>query len=603
MADIENLKHEEYDSDSEEVAATAKATPEQCTLRDSGNILDPHPVVHGTDRPKFEAEETDPDDPDTFPWLNIAMKKLGLVLKIGAFILLVVYLLAAFIIDFNRALALFVITTLVVVYHIYWFWAQKNEELMEKGEDLIVQYMKKVDTEKKAAFTYIGVLVVAMAIIIAATVRDVRNFVSLFGMLVFLGLTWLFSWKPRAVKMRPVVGALFMQFIFGFLVMRTSWGYAAVNFVSNIFNTLLGFTTAGSSMVFNWLTDGSLWGRPFQLAPDADGNDMGSYTLSPPFFFNVLPSIIFFSALMCVGYYIRALPWMVKKVGYFLGIFLGTSASESLSAAGNIFVGQTEAPLLVKPFIANMTDSELHAIMTGGFATIAGSVLGLFISLGIPGVDLIAASVMSAPAGLAVSKIALPETEDSATATGKKGAYHIPESGDKNVVHAATQGAVIGTQLVINIAGMLIAFLALIEMLDQLIIFLGSRVDLDINFETICGIIFYPVAWLMGVDVADCRQIANLLGIKIFANELIAYEQLVQIQGQISERSYHIASYALCGFSNIGSVGIQLGGLTPMAPNKGPALAKLVVSALIAGNTACLLTACIAGIFYEEKSS
>jgi len=289
--------------------------------------------------------------------------------------------------------------------------------------------------------------------------------------------------------------------------------------------------------------------------------------------------------------------------GYFLGIFLGTSASESLSAAGNIFVGQTEAPLLVKPFIANMTDSELHAIMTGGFATIAGSVLGLFISLGIPGVDLIAASVMSAPAGLAVSKIALPETEDSATATGKKGAYHIPESGDKNVVHAATQGAVIGTQLVINIAGMLIAFLALIEMLDQLIIFLGSRVDLDINFETICGIIFYPVAWLMGVDVADCRQIANLLGIKIFANELIAYEQLVQIQGQISERSYHIASYALCGFSNIGSVGIQLGGLTPMAPNKGPALAKLVVSALIAGNTACLLTACIAGIFYEEKSS
>merc|ERR1712048_119562 len=192
----------------------------------------------------------DPDDPDTFPWLNIAMKKLGLVLK-----------------------------TLVVVYHIYWFWAQKNEELMEKGEDLIVQYMKKVDTEKKAAFTYIGGVVLAMAIIIAATARDVRNFVSLFGMLVFLGLTWLFSWKPRAVKMRPVVGALFMQFIFGFIVMRTSWGYAAVNFVSNISNTLLSFTTAGSSFVFDWLTDGSLLGRPFQLAPDADGNDMGSYTL------------------------------------------------------------------------------------------------------------------------------------------------------------------------------------------------------------------------------------------------------------------------------------------------------------------------------------
>ena len=209
---------------------------------------------------------------------------------------------------------------------------------------------------------------------------------------------------------------------------------------------------------------------------------------------------------------------------------------------------------------------------------------------------------MSAPAGLAVSKIAFPETEDSATATGKKGAYHIPDSGDKNVVHAASQGAVIGTQLMLNIAGNLIAFLAIIEMLDQLIMYLGSRVDIDISFAIICEILFYPLAWLMGVDAADCRQIANLLGLKIFANELIAYGQLVAIKSEISSRSYHIASYALCGFSNLGSVGIQLGGLTPLAPKKGPALAKLVLSALIAGNTACLLTACIAGIFYEEES-
>lgn len=210
---------------------------------------------------------------------------------------------------------------------------------------------------------------------------------------------------------------------------------------------------------------------------------------------------------------------------------------------------------------------------------------------------------MSAPAALAISKIAYPETEESPTATGKKGSYHIPDSGDTNVVHAATQGAVIGTQLMLNIAGNLIAFLAIIEMLDQLIMYLGERVDIEISFTIICSIVFYPVAWLMGIDSADCRQIAEVLGLKLFANEFVAYGVLASIQSEISPRSYYIASYALCGFSNFGSIGIQLGGLTPLAPNKGGSLAKLVFSAMIAGNTACLMTACIAGIFYEENSS
>ncbi len=247
-----------------------------------------------------------------------------------------------------------------------------------------------------------------------------------------------------------------------------------------------------------------------------------------------------------------------------------------------------------------MTESELHAVMTGGFATIAGSVFGLYISFGIDGVALLAASIMSAPAALAVSKIAYPETEVSATATGKKGAYQIPPSNETNVVHAATQGAVIGTQLMLNIAGNLIAFLAIIQMLDQLLIYLGQRVDIEISFTIVCEILFYPVAWLMGIDGQDCRAVANVLGIKIFANEFVAYGVLAEIRSTISERSYYITSYALCGFSNFGSIGIQLGGLTPLAPNQAASLAKLVFSAMIAGNTACLITACIAGIFYEE---
>lgn len=209
---------------------------------------------------------------------------------------------------------------------------------------------------------------------------------------------------------------------------------------------------------------------------------------------------------------------------------------------------------------------------------------------------------MSAPAALAISKIAYPETEESPTATGKKGAYHIPDSGDTNIVHAATNGAVIGTQLMLNIAGNLIAFLAIIEMLDQLLIYLGTRVDIDISFTIVCEILFYPVAWLMGIDAADCRAVAEVLGLKIFANEFVAYGVLAspEVRNSISERSFYIASYALCGFSNFGSIGIQLGGLTPLAPKRAGSLAKLVFSAMIAGNTACLMTACIAGIFYEE---
>jgi nucleoside transporter len=286
-------------------------------------------------------------------------------------------------------------------------------------------------------------------------------------------------------------------------------------------------------------------------------------------------------------------------------------------------------PLHSKPFIPEMTESELHAIMTGGFATIAGSVFGVYISFGktekVPcrlycvsqiiltqtlsflclstGIDanaLLAASVMSAPAALAVSKIAFPETEDSPTSMGKKGAYEIPPSGDANVVHAATNGAVVGTQLMLNIAGNLVAFLAIIAMLDALLAYLGDRVDVTVSFNIVCEYLFYPVAWLMGVDQEDCSEVAILIGLKIFANEFVAYERLAfTVRGTISERSYYIASFALCGFSNFGSIGVQLGGLTPMAPNQGKSLAKLVFSAMVAGNTACFMTACIAGIFYE----
>lgn len=520
------------------------------------------------------------------------------VLKYLCALLLVAYLFAAFIIDFHRAIALFVCTVLVLVWHIWVYFAKRNEASIDAVEEKIASLLAKTDSDRKHAIWTSLFLISIMSTIMAVEIRQVQSLVSLLGLLVFLGLTWMTSWKPGHVQLRPVLFSVFVQFIFGYIVIRTSWGLAAMQFLGSIFVTVLGYTNAGSSFVFGFLTDASLWGTPFQLV---NGD---SYTLGPPFFFSVLPTIIFVSALMSVGYYVGLLPWCVKRIGWLLGLILGTSASESLSAAGNIFVGQTEAPLLVRPFVKEMTASELHAVMTGGFATIAGSVFGIYVSFGIDPVAILAASIMSAPAALAVSKLAYPETEESPTATGTKGSYKMSLADDENVnlVHAATNGATLGLQLMMNIAANLIAFLAIVAMLDAFLGYLGGMVNIELSFTIICSYLFWPVAWLMGIDTADCSEIASILGYKIFANEFVAYQQLASKIDEISARSYYIASFALCGFSNIGAIGVQLGGLIPLAPNQSKKLAKLAISAMIAGNTACLMTACIAGIFYQVES-
>lgn len=250
----------------------------------------------------------------------------------------------------------------------------------------------------------------------------------------------------------------------------------------------------------------------------------------------------------------------------------------------------------------DMTESELHAIMTGGFSTIAGSVFGIYVFMGIDATALLAASVMSAPAALAISKLMYPETEESKTDNRKKGAFEVTKSDDINVVDAACKGAVTGMQLAINIAANLVAFLAIIEMFNELIIYLGERVDREWSLYIFFEYIFYPFAFLMGVDPEDCREVGNIIGLKVIANEFVAYDELSKLRGVISDRSFYIATYATAGFSNLSSIGIQIGGLTPLAPNQGHALAKIGFSAMIAGNVACFMTACIAGLFYEPDS-
>jgi hypothetical protein len=270
------------------------------------------PVSEDSDPLKKKPEGTEEVDETLYPYVRQMLVK---AIMACSGVLLVVYLLAAFIIDFKRAIALFVCTVATVAWHIWVFWAQRNEETVQKWEDNTLAFFVKVDTEWKYGYGLGGLLCLIMIIIIAATVRDGRNMISLLGLFVFIALTWIFSWKPSKVKLRPVIGAIFMQFVLGYIVIRTSWGLTAMQFLADCITTLLGYTTAGSSFVFSWLTDGSLFGRPFQLVEEDNG-----YFLGPPFFFNVLPTVIFFSALMSVGYYIRVLPWCVRKFEFCLSL-------------------------------------------------------------------------------------------------------------------------------------------------------------------------------------------------------------------------------------------------------------------------------------------
>ena len=283
--------------------------------------------------------------------------------------------------------------------------------------------------------------------------------------------------------------------------------------------------------------------------------------------------------------------WVMMKT-------MKTSGAESLSCAANIFVGQTEAPLTIKPYLLSLTKSELHSIMAGGFATIAGGVMAAYISFGIPAEHLLAASVMSAPAALAISKLFYPETEKPQTL----GKIEIPTTSNYvNGIDAVTTGTVEGLKLALNVGAMLIAFLGLLALTNSILNWLGTLVGFsNLSLELIFSYLMFPVAWLMGIPIVDCQNIAILLGKKLIFNEFVAYLDLKQLitpdNSVISERAKIIATYALCGFSNLGSVGIQIGGINAIAPQRQADLAQLSLRALMAGSIACFMTACVAGI-------
>ena len=430
-----------------------------------------------------------------------------------------------------------------------------------------------------------------------------ERLIGLLGMAVMIGLAVLLSYDRRRINWRLVAAGLGLQAVFGVLVLKTEAGRRFFSALGDGITGLLRFQEAGARFVFGNLVQNTV---PVGT-PGAGGSldaTAGLVANTGAFFaFNVLPTIIFFSALMSVLYYLGVMQLVVRSLAWVMQKTLGTSGAETLSAAGNIFLGQTEAPLLIKPFVKTMTQSELLTVMVGGFATVAGGVLAAYVGMlsGLfPGIasHLLAASVMNAPAGLLLSKIIMPETGVPVT----KGTLEMSQtrSGESGVIEAAAGGAAQGVQLAINVAAMLMAFVALVALLNFLLGWAGGMVGYpDLSLQGILGFVLRPLAWVMGVPWAETSYVGGLIGIKTTLNEFVAYAQFatdLNAGVALSPRSAIILTYALLGFANFSSIAIQIGGIGGLAPERRGEIAKFGLRAMIAGNLAAMLSACIAGM-------
>ncbi|NXL66745.1 S28A3 protein, partial [Chordeiles acutipennis] len=493
---------------------------------------------------------------------------------------------AACSLNFQRALPLFIITVLAIFFICWDFLIAKYEDRIAAFFSPGKRYLEKQWFWLKWVLYAALIITVICWLIFDTAKQGSRQLISFGGLAMYILLMFIFSKYPTRVAWRPVFSGIGMQFILGLLILRTKVGFDVFNWLGIQIQTFLEYADTGAKFVF------------------------GEKYTDHFFAFKVLPIVVFFSTVMSMLYHIGFMQWLVGKVGWIMQIFMGTTPVESLVAAGNIFVGQTESPLLVRPYLPYITKSELHAVMTAGFSTIAGSVLGAYISFGVSASHLLTASVMSAPASLATAKLFWPETEKP-TVTLRSG-LQMAKSDSKNVLEAASQGASTSILLVANIAVNLISFLALLAFLDSALSWVGNLFDYpQLNFENICAYVFMPFSFMMGVDWEDSFIVGGLLGYKTFFNEFVAYERLSKlidnrekggsmyingVKQYMTVRSEVIATYALCGFANFGSLGLVIGGLTSLAPSKKKEIAGGAFRAMIAGTVACFMTACVAGM-------
>ncbi len=430
------------------------------------------------------------------------------------------------------------------------------------------------------------------------------RFRSLIGLLLLAVIAWALSLNRRRIPWRVVLWGMGLQLLFAFFILKTPMGAAIFRTVNDVVVALLGFTVEGARFIFGDLVFNNVpvgQGLPGTNDPMTATPGMVAQT-GASFAFNVLPTIIFFSSLMTVLYHVGVMQWVVKGVAWVMQRTMRTSGAETLSAAGNIFVGQTEAPLLIKPFVGTMTQSELMAVMTAGFATVAGGVMAAYVGMLVsyfPDIagHLMAASVMSAPAALACAKLMVPEESEPETA----GTLDIRvEKPDANVIDAAARGASDGLGLALNVGAMLLAFIALIALVNATLGWAGGLLGFQgVTLEGILGWILAPLAWIMGVPWHDARLVGQLMGLKTVLNEFVAYLRLSSILGGadgLDPRSVIIATYALSGFANFSSIAIQIGGIGGIAPGRRSDLSRLGLRAMIAGSLAAFMTAAVAGM-------
>ncbi|XP_076978444.1 sodium/nucleoside cotransporter 1 [Tamandua tetradactyla] len=498
------------------------------------------------------------------------------------------FLLVACLLNFQRALALLILTCVVLAFLAY-------SLLKRLLGPKVMRCVRPLGNSRLNLWLKRGLaLAAALSLLLwllLDTFRRPEQLVSFAGICVFIAFLFACSKHHRAVSWRAVSWGLGLQFALGLFVIRTEPGFVAFQWLGNQIQIFLSYTEAGSRFVF------------------------GDTLVTDAFAFQVLPIIVFFSCVMSILYYVGLMQWVILKIAWLMQVTMGTTATETLSVAGNIFVSQTEAPLLIRPYLADMTLSEVHVVMTGGYATIAGSLLGAYISFGIDAASLIAASVMAAPCALALSKLVYPEVEESKFRSEEGVMLTYGEA--QNLLDAASSGAAVSVRVVANIAANLIAFLAVLAFVNAALAWLGGMVDIpELSFQLICSYILRPVAFLMGVTWEDCAVVAELLGTKLFLNEFVAYQELSKYKQRrlagveewvgsrkqwISIRAEILTTFALCGFANFSSIGIMLGGLTSMVPQRRSDFSQIVLRALLTGACVSLVNACVAGVLYAPQ--
>ena len=416
------------------------------------------------------------------------------------------------------------------------------------------------------------------------------RFTGLLGLLAFLGLAYALSTNRRAIRWKTVIWGLGLQIVFAFAVIKWSYGQIILAKVSAFITGLLGHSADGSGLVFGYL---GIPSNPLSV-----------------FAFAVLPTIIFVSAFFAILYHIGFMQQVIKVVAYIMQKTMGTSGAESTNVAASIFMGQTEAPLTIRPFLSGATRSELMTIMTSGMAHVSGGIMAAYILFGINAKDLLSAVIMTAPGTILVAKLLVPETEVAATAS----TVNMPPSEEhknENFIGAIARGTIDGGQLAFNVAIMLIAFVALVGLFNAIMLgisnslwsihmpFTHHGIPFPHSLNNVLGVVGAPVAWLIGIPWKEAPIIGNLLGTRTIINEFLAFAELGKLKGTLSPRTFSIATFALCGFANVGSIGMQIGGIGALVPNRRNDLAQLGLRAMLAGTMANLMSASIVSMLIK----